>query len=497
MKFQLTPAQRKAFWALLAVALTVRLLSLGTYPLADTTEARYGEIARLMAETGDWITPQIHLGVPFWGKPPLSTWLSAVSIRAFGVNEFAIRLPSFLLAALVLLMVYFFAAKLRGRDFALVATVILTLSALFFVSSGAVMTDLALLLGTSLSMIAFWRAMLQKERGAAVWGYLFFVGLAIGLLAKGPVALVLTGLPLGGWIIWQRQWKNVWSRIPWFSGLALCLVLSAPWYYLAELKTPGFLDYFFIGEHWKRFVVSGWEGDLYGSAHSRPLGTIWLYWLVTTIPWSLVLLVSLFRKKFRKQLGSALRGSDGWCAYLALWSIAPMVFFTFAGNILWTYVLPGLPAFALLMTELLVSSQAEGSQSVISPGQRVGKIIWIAAATTTLLITAWVLIAGQIVPPRKCQKGLIAAYQNIRGEADGKLIYFFKRPHSAELYSKGQALLVDKAEDIDIYFQNTTEDYFTVRKSHFKQLPESVLQHVAKLGEYNGYYLLREKPRCD
>jgi len=326
MKFQLTPARRKAFWALLAVALTVRLLSLGTYPLADTTEARYGEIARLMAETGDWITPQIHQGIPFWGKPPLSTWLSAVSIRVLGVNEFAIRLPSLLLAVLVLIMVYFFAAKQRGRDFALVATVILTLSALFFVSSGAVMTDPALFLGTSLSMIAFWRAMLQKEREAAVWGYLFFVGLAIGLLAKGPVALVLTGLPLGGWIIWQRQWNNVWSRIPWFSGLALCLVLSAPWYYLAELKTPGFLDYFFIGEHWKRFIVSGWEGDLYGNAHSRPLGTIWLYWLVTTLPWSLVLLVSLFRKKFRKQLGSALRGSDGWCAYLALWLIAPMVF---------------------------------------------------------------------------------------------------------------------------------------------------------------------------
>jgi len=149
------------------------------------------------------------------------------------------------------------------------------------------------------------------------------------------------------------------------------------------------------------------------------------------------------------------------------------------------------------MTELMVSNQAETSQLVISPGQRVDKIIWIAAATTTLLVTAWILIAGQIVPPRKCQKGLIAAYQNIRGESEGELIYLFKRPHSAEFYSKGQALLVDKAEDINIYFQNTTEDYFSIKKSYFKRLPESVLQRVAKLGEYNGYYLLREKPRYD
>ncbi|MDW7646426.1 MAG: glycosyltransferase family 39 protein [Desulfuromonadales bacterium] len=497
MKFQLTSIQRKVLWSLFAVVAIVRLLSLGSYPLADTTEARYGEIARLMAETGNWITPQIHQGVPFWGKPPLSTWLSALSIRLFGVNEFAIRLPSFLLALLVLAMVYFIAVRQRGRDFALVATVVLTLSVLFFVSSGAVMTDSALLLGTTLSMIAFWRIMTSEELSALVWGYLFFVGLAIGLLAKGPVALILVGLPVGGWVVWQRQWDQVWHRLPWFSGLALCFALSAPWYYLAELKTPGFLDYFLIGEHWKRFMVSGWQGDLYGNAHSRPLGTIWLYWLATALPWSLVLLVSFFRKEFRQKAVFLLRRRDGWGVYLVLWSVAPMVFFTLAGNILWTYVLPGLPAFALLVAELMLPGQPESTVKTISPDPGVGKVIGIAVTTTLLFVSAWMLIAGQIVPPRKCQKGLITTYQAARAESAGDLIYLFKRPHSAEFYSRGQAILVEQPAEVERYFQNSIDDYFAIKKGDLKRLPAETRNRVTKIGEFNGYYLLKEKSRYD
>ena len=79
-------------WVVL-VAFMIRLTTLGLYPLGDTTEARYSEIARKMVETGNWITPQFDYGVPFWGKPPLSTWTRAASFELFGVSEFAARLP--------------------------------------------------------------------------------------------------------------------------------------------------------------------------------------------------------------------------------------------------------------------------------------------------------------------------------------------------------------------------------------------------------------------
>ena len=339
-------------------------------------------------------------------------------------------------------------------------------------------------------MVAFWRAMTEKDRVGLIWGYLFFVGLATGLLAKGPVALVLTGLPVGGWIFWQRQWGSAWYRIPWLPGLALCLALSVPWYYLAEVKTPGFLDYFIIGEHWKRFLVSGWKGDLYGSAHSRPLGTIWLYWLVTTLPWSLVLLASLFRKGVRRRAGSILSHSDGWCAYLALWAIAPMLFFTIAGNILPTYVLPGLPAFALLLSEIMLADQ---TSIRISPTRGSRDMLRAATAASMLFALGWVLVAAQVVPLKKSQKGLVMAYRNDQTDPTGQLVYLFKRPQSAEFYSRGRAQFARQTQDTDAYFRNANKDYFALRERNMKLLPETVLRRVEKLGEFNGYYLLKEK----
>lgn len=493
MKSELTLMQRRMFWTLLIFTMLVRLLSLGSYPLTDTTEARYGEIARLMAETGDWVTPQIHQGVPFWGKPPLSTWLSAVSIRILGVNEFAARLPSFLIALTVLALVYFFASRQRGRDFALVAAVGLASSVLFFVSSGAVMTDPALFLGTTLSMVAFWRAMTEKGRSGLIWGYFFFVGLALGLLAKGPVALVLTGLPVGGWIGWKRQWGSVWCRIPWLTGLALCLVLSVPWYYLAEVKTPGFLDYFLIGEHWKRFLISGWNGDLYGHAHSYPLGTIWLFWLESALPWTLVFFAALCRKEVRRRAGRILNHSDGWCAYLVLWAVSPMVFFTVARNILPTYILPGLPAFALLMTELVLADQSSTQQATFLPTWGSRNMLRAAVVASLLYALGGILVVGHVIPLKKSQKELVTAYQNDRGEFAGQLVYLFKRPHSAEFYSRGRIRFVEQVKDIETYFKNFKKDYFAVKEGQINYLPESFLLRVESLGKFNGYSLLKEK----
>ena len=140
--------------------------------------------------------------------------------------------------------------------------------------------------------------------------------------------------------------------MPWVGGTILLIVLVLPWYFAAEARTPGFLEYFFVGEHWMRFVHPGWAGDLYGSAHSRPRGTIWLFWVIAAFPWSLVFLYSLARNAagYRRDFSTAC-DADGWILYLLLWTVFPMIFFTLAGNILWTYTLPGLPAFALLMAQ--------------------------------------------------------------------------------------------------------------------------------------------------
>lgn len=478
----------RGLWIILIALGLLRLVSLGLYPLSDTTEARYGNIARLMVETGDWITPQYTLGVPFWGKPPLSTWLSAASMTLFGVNEFAARLPSFLLALTVVGLVWSLAARQRGRNIPLAAAVVLASSALFFVNSGAVMTDPPLLLGTTLCMVAFWQAITSDGRAGRLWGYGFFLGLAIGLLSKGPVAVVLTGLPIVVWMFWKRQWLIVWQRLPWGRGLILTAALSMPWYWLAELKTPGFLDYFLVGEHWKRFTVPGWKGDMYGNAHLQPKGTIWLYWLVCALPWSLILPAQLLRKRGRDRVFKRLSGEDGWILYLVLWTLAPMLFFSFAGNILWTYVLPGLPAFALLVAEFMGGSSSPRDEDF----RPAPTLTWGAAGMLILVTLALTGVTLGYGPAAKSQKELIAIFKSDQEEVKGSLNYLFKLPYSAEFYSQGAALLAQDLRETEALFQNDAVDYFSVRIGDLERLPDSFKNRVTNLGAINRNYLLKE-----
>ncbi len=213
MALALTARERSWLALLVCSIVAVRLVTLAAYPLTDPTEARYGEIARKMLETRQWIMPQFEYGVPFWGKPPLSTWLSAASMGAFGVNEFAARLPSLLLMLGSGALVYVLAVMRANRDTALWSVAIFATTGLIFVAAGAVMTDPALTLGTTLAMAGFWTAVDGPQSDRRLAGYAFFVGLAIGLLGKGPVAVILAAVPAGIWTLWTRRWRDVWTPV--------------------------------------------------------------------------------------------------------------------------------------------------------------------------------------------------------------------------------------------------------------------------------------------
>ena len=193
-------SDNKSLWIVLAVAAAARLTTLGLYPLMDTTEARYAEIARKMVELGDWITPWFDYGEPFWGKPPLSFWMTAASFKVLGVSAFAARLPHWICGGLVAWAVWSWLAR-RSRREAIYALALLTGSVQFFVAAGAVMTDMALALGTTLAMRGFWLALHGAPAERLREQYLFFLGIAIGLLAKGPITAVLVGIPIAIWTL--------------------------------------------------------------------------------------------------------------------------------------------------------------------------------------------------------------------------------------------------------------------------------------------------------
>ena len=345
--------------AALGAVFVVRLLFIFWLPLTDTTEARYAEIARKMVETNNWITPQFDYGVPFWGKPPLHTWLSALGMKVFGVGPFGGRILIFAAALGVLATVYAWVQAKADRTVAGVAVLVCATSVMFFGASAFVMTDIPMVLGTTLSMVGFFVAATTSHRR---WGYLFFVGLAVGMLAKGPTAVVLTGIPIFLWLLMGHRW-HLLARLPWVGGVVLALALTVPWYAAAEISTPGFLRYFIVGEHVERFLVPGWEGDLYGSGHTQPKGMIWLFAIGVFLPWTFLMLAQCLRPK--AALSALPADTDGGMSYLVLWAVAPMLLFTPAANILPAYVLPAVPAFAVLVAMVVVSSVRAGSKTTL------------------------------------------------------------------------------------------------------------------------------------
>ncbi len=486
----LSSSQRRFLLVALIAAAFIRIVTLGCYPLTDNTEARYAEVGREMLSSGDWIVPQLH-GVKFWSKPPLSIWLTACSMKLFGVNEFAARLSALVPALLIVLLTYWLAAARYGRDYAMAAILVLVSSVVFFVGSGAVMTDAALCLGTTLSMVAFWQAVCRYGDKGRVWGYLFFLGLAIGLLAKGPVAVVLTLFPIGLWALWQKRWKKVWDRLPWIGGSLLAAALSLPWYLAVEERTPGFLDYFIIGEHWRRFTQPGWAGDLYGSAHERPRGTIWLFWILAAFPWSIYAIGSWvkFPLKFRAVFAK-LRDMDEWSAYLILWAFSPMIFFSLADNILWTYALPGLPAFALLVSQKLLDAPLSGTPDP-SAGRKAR--VFMACGILTPLVFGLLITVWFFFPFKNSQKQLVAAYLALRSNSDSQLVYIYERPYSAEFYSYGKALKAGSPGECRPFLQTGARNFFAIEKKRLPNLPEDIAQRLTRVGTYDKFLLLESR----
>ena len=318
----------KFYYFSFAIIIIARLILNAVIPLMDKTEARYAEIARIMAETGNWVTPQIDYGVPFWAKPPLSTWLSAISIKMLGVNEFAVRFPSFVISILLLILMKPIAGRLK-ISLIIPAFILFTIPE-FLLHVGVVSTDMTLLLSLTCIMIAFWEGF---NEGKTYWKYLFFVAIGVGLLAKGPIVIVLTAPPIFIWAIWFKNLKKTFTILPWFLGILIVLIIAVPWYYLAEKRTPGFLDYFLVGEHYKRFFDSTWKGDKYGFPKMQPLGIIWVFLLGLSVPWIIFLINKVI--KLKKTLFK-----DPWLTYLLFWIIWTPIFFTTSKSLIHTYILP-------------------------------------------------------------------------------------------------------------------------------------------------------------
>lgn len=439
-------ASIRLLWGILFTVLLVRMGTLGLYPIMDTSEARYAEIARKMLVSNDWITPMFDHGIPFWGKPPLSFWLQALSMKVFGISEFSSRFSSWLLHAASCALIVHFASRERSLQVGLIAAIIYSTCTLGFLASGAVLTDGALAFALLLAHVGLWRGLAHADRG---WALIGFFGLGLGLLAKGPLALVLLALPAALWAALTGHWRRLLG-LPWLAGIALMLAVALPWYWLAEHKTPGFLEYFIVGEHFSRYVISKWQGDLYGSAHAEPLAMIWVHLLGGLLPWALFLPLLM---KWR----TSLQDHREYFIFVLAWAVSTPLFFTMSTNILWTYVLPALPAWALLLADVI--------------SRRVRGAVIAAVALALPVAGCAIILSGKLDDRPQNQKAMVAAWKAQQPGAPGDLIYLGSRAYSAEFYSSGWARHTKDLQKLQL-----SQDFYLVRRqdSNPPDLPASV-----------------------
>ncbi|MFA6051001.1 MAG: GtrA family protein [Methylobacter sp.] len=445
-------------FGLLTIMLAIRVLTLGLYPLYDPFESRYAEMGRRILETGNWTAPLIDYGALSLGKPLLPVWMTASSLWLGGINEFSARLPSVLLSLGMVWIIFHLASVQRGWDNAWNAVIILASSVLFFVMSGTVAMEQGMSFGITLALASFWLALREDK---SFWAYLFFIGLSIGVMAKGPIAIALSGISIGLWTAISGEWMRVWKRLPWFKGALLMLYISAPWY----------LEYFPIGGHWKPFIESGWTEDGNGGAHTH--GMIWVYWLGAALPWSLVFLKILMTAMVKKKLVELLQSDDGWRLYCLLWMTSPLLFFTFSANISWTYVLPGLPGFALLLSDWLKPSKYRAAFALCVPLSFLGLVIAYQFPNIDFF---------------RSQKQLVAAYQQA-SHPDERLVYFMERPYSAQFYLQGKALQLAGVTALQDSLTDSNHDFYVLEKDAVSSLPEAVKLRLEPVKSYGTFSL--------
>lgn len=436
-------------WIFVLLA-AIRLFFNTVIPLTDKTEARYGEVARLMAETGNWIVPQIDYGIPFWAKPPLSTWLSASSISLLGNHEFALRLPFWIMAVLIalLLIPYGHQKKING----LIPGIVLFTLPEFFLHAGVLSTDMMLSFSVGLTMMAFWEFLHSKKN--RISGLLFFVGIGLGLLAKGPIVGVLSFPPLFLWCLRQRISLKRISQIPWILGGILILLIALPWYWLMEINSPGFVDYFVVGEHFLRFIDSSWSGDKYGFPKQQPLGIIWAFLLVGALPWSFVLLGGL-------KNGLNKVWNDPWQLFLWLWILWTPFFFTFSKSLIHTYTLPVMIPIALLIVHHWSSLK------------RKKVVLNIAVALPIMLVGAYFLEPIQKVLSDSTDKNLV-----LHREVDPSRLYAFPfKSYSSQFYSKGKINVIE-TNVLEKMVEESASFSIIIKNRQFEDLSPEVMSQL-------------------
>ncbi|HEX7334292.1 MAG TPA: glycosyltransferase family 39 protein [Pyrinomonadaceae bacterium] len=415
---------KRVYIFLCIIVIAFYLYGLGKLPLLGPDEPRYAQIAREMFLNRDLITPTLG-GHTWFEKPALLYWLIAGSFKVFGVSEWSARFGPAICGLLTILAVWCVAREVdRGMGF---WSLIVTASCLgLIVFSRAASFDVVVTMTTTWSLAFFLLHELPttKRKRLLLAGFYAFVGMS--LMAKGLVGIVIPFGVVGFYYLLRRRWPQTSVLLSLLWGIPLALAVAAIWYGPVIAKHGWtFIDEFFIQHHFTRYVSNKYH-------HPQP---IWFYpviILMLALPWTVHLIAALARVR-----SWSWRGDDSLSIvrlFSLAWLLLPIIFFSFSGSKLPGYIVPAVPAAALLVSDRLTAV-------------RNSKWPLLIAGTTAALVLIVLHFAAAPYANRESVRDLLAL-ADARGYADAPVLAQRSDDRSAEFYAYGRVIYGANGEPV-------------------------------------------------
>jgi len=340
---------------------------LGQRDLIDPDEGRYAEISREMVVSGNWTTPRLN-DLKYFEKPALQYWMTAISFKVFGFSNMAARFWVALISLLGAFFMAYVAKRLYGSQAGFYAFITLLSGLMYMVMGHITALDMSVSVFLAIGIGALVIAQTQRNEPLKLrnWMLLGWVALAFAVLSKGLIGIVLPGIAMVFYTLWQRDWK-LWTQLHLGKGLFLFLLITVPWFVKVSQENPEFAQFFFIHEHFERFTT-----EQHG--RNEPLWYFLPLLLVGAAPWFGTALQALVRPGFswRIQSGSVFNAERFMWTYI----VGLFLFFSVGSSKLPPYILPMFPILAILMGKKLAEK----------------KSLWLEK--TTLAITLLIISAG-------------------------------------------------------------------------------------------------------
>ncbi|WP_460090859.1 lipid IV(A) 4-amino-4-deoxy-L-arabinosyltransferase [Pseudomonas sp. S2_E02] len=332
--------ERWAIPGLILAFVLFYLLPLMSHGLWIPDETRYGQISQEMLLSGNWVAPHF-MGIRYFEKPIAGYWMIAIGQAIFGDNLFGVRIASAVSTGVSVWLAYLLARRLWNNPRISAACALLYMSfGLIAGQAGYANLDPQFTLWVNLSLVAVWFAIDSTTPKARLGSWaLLGAACGMGLMTKGFLALLLPVLIALPYMIWQRRFSELLRYGP--VAILVAALVSVPWALAVHVREPDFWRFFFWHEHIRRFAA----GD--DAQHARP----WWFYLpllfASTLPWALLLPSTLIRTWREKR--------EAKTAFLALWFVLPLIFFSLSSGKLPTYIMPCLFPLALLMGYTVVN----------------------------------------------------------------------------------------------------------------------------------------------